>query len=436
MKRYINNISSLQITQLLRFANLFLIGVVFVRYFSTQEIGYYEKFIFIAGTVSFFWLQGISQAFLSLVKSTKKELSTSKSAVYFNTFILLFIFSIITVLLLFIFKNIIKGSTQVQTFFLYFKYLVLYILFSIPASMTEYVYLGLNQAKKLLIYGIVSQSLHFIFLISPALFGFPFVYSLMALVAISFLRFAWLIYILHKHTHCTLKISFIKRNLKIAYPLIISTLLSGSASYIDGLLVNHFFSNEQFAIFRFGAKELPISLILSSAFSNAMIPVFSEKPFGESLNQIKKYSTRLFHFLFPLTWILLLTSNLFFPIIFSEHFAFSAKVFNVYLLLIVFRMAFPNTILLGKQKTKPFLWVSAIEISVNIFFSLLLIPYLGLLGIAYATLIAYGVEKVLLMQLVKKYFSVKVSDYLNIKPYILYSILLIITYLITDYITF
>lgn len=436
MKKYINNISSLQITQLLRFANLFLIGVVFVRYFSTEEIGYYEKFIFIASAVSFFWLQGILQAFLSLVKSTKKELGTNKSAVYFNTFILLLIFSIFIILLLFFLKNLTVENKQIQTFFVHFKWLALYILLSIPASITEYVYLGLNQPKKLLVYGTISQSLHFIFLISPVLFGFPLVYSLIALVIINFLRFLWLIYILHKHTLCLLKISFIKENLKISYPLIISTLLSSSASYIDGLLVNHFFNNELFAIFRFGAKELPISLILSSAFSNAMIPVFSEKPIEETLNQIKKYSTHLFHFLFPLTLILLLTSNLFFPILFSENFAFSAKIFNVYLLLILFRMVFPNTILLGKQKTKPLLWISAIEISVNVLLSLLMIPHFGLLGIAYATLIAYGIEKIILIRIIKKYFSITMSSYLNIKPYALYSILTILTYFITDYIIF
>lgn len=88
------------------------------------------------------------------------------------------------------------------------------------------------------------------------------------------------------------------------------------------------------------------------------------------------------------------------------------------------------------QKTKLFLWVSAIELTANALFSLIFMQFWGLLGIAYATIIAYGLEKVILIGLVKKHYKINLNAYLSIKYYAIYSIILIITYIVTDYLIF
>lgn len=430
IQKYINNISALQFVQLLRFATLFLVGIVFVRIYSTEQIGYYETLIFIAGALSFFWLRGVLQSFLSLVKSNAS--TENKSIAYFNGFIILVLFSILTVLFLVLFKNLLSNLLNDNQPVVYFKWLLLYIFFSSPANFVEYIYLGLDKPKSIISYGIISQGFQFFMVIVPALMGYPLEVSIIGLVTINVLRFIWVLIVLYNNTLCKLDIAFVKQHLKLAYPLIISALLSGSAQYIDGFIVTHFYDSTMFAIFRYGARELPIALILANAFSNAMIPEFSNLSLNDAIKKLKRNSIRLMHLLYPLTIVLLLSSNWLFPIMFSNEFVLSAKIFNVYLLLIIFRLLFPQTILIGLRKTNAFLWIAAVEIAVNVSLSLLFIQMFGLIGVAYATIVAFSVDKLIMIFLVRKWFAIKLSSYQPIALWGFYSVLTIVVYIVID----
>ena len=83
------NISSLQLFQLLRFSTFLLIGIVFTKTgLSKTEIGQYETVLFLAGAVSFFWLNGLIQGLLSVFRETRE-----KSSQLFNVFVLLSLLS-------------------------------------------------------------------------------------------------------------------------------------------------------------------------------------------------------------------------------------------------------------------------------------------------------------------------------------------------------
>jgi hypothetical protein len=99
VKKQINSISAFQFYQLVRYATLILIGVVFTKTAITQtEIGEYETFVFIAGAVSFYWLNGLQKALLPLTATNKN----TKSHI-FSAFVILQVFSIVTAVFLFFF---------------------------------------------------------------------------------------------------------------------------------------------------------------------------------------------------------------------------------------------------------------------------------------------------------------------------------------------
>jgi len=435
IQRYITNISALQFIQLLRFATLFLIGIVFVRVYSTTEIGYYESVIFIAGALSFFWLNGILQSFLSIVKSqvNAQEKRGQKHSVYFNAFILMTLFSLLTVVFLIVFKGsfrqYLNGGKEIP----YFNWLLAYLFFSSPANFIEYIYLGKNKPNRIIRYGILSYGVHFLVLTVPALVGFPMIYPVCGLVFISVLRFVWLLVLLKESSVFVLNLPFIRMHLKLAWPLVGSALLSGSSQYIDGFIVTKYFDEATFAIFRYGAREFPIAVILASALSNAMISDFSAMPLKNAVEKLKRNSTRLMHLLFPVTILFLVSSNWLFPHLFSADFQLSAKIFNIYLLLIISRMLFPQTILIGMRHTSLFLWVSFCEIVINVSLSILFLSFWGVLGVAYATVIAYMFEKLLLIGLVKKKTGISFKDYLSTRYYYLYSALTLLVYYIVDF---
>ena len=432
-------ITGLQFIQLLRFSVLFLVGIVLVRYYPKQEIGQYESFLFIAGALTFFWLRGVLQTFLALGNSDGSDVKSSKSSssdVYFNSFVLLVAFSLLSALFLLIFKQQIQFLINGEDSIPFFYWLVAYLLLAPPSNFIEYIFLKKEKPKKIIVYGIISYGLQFLFVIIPPLAGLAIDYSIQGLVLISLMRFVFLFIILKRYSRFTLSVSFLKEHLKLAYPLIGSSLLSGSGQYIDGVIVSHFYSPEVFAVFRYGARELPLVLIMANALSHAMIHQFGRLSMDDALLKLKTSSVRLMHFLFPVSGVFLVLSNVLFPWFFSTGFAESAKIFNIYLLLIVVRLVFPETILIGKKITNVFLAVSLGEIILNVILSIAFLPLFGLVGVAYATLLANFFERILLIVIVKRRLHLKLKEYVPIRLYCSYSVAFLLLYVLVDFVIF
>jgi O-antigen/teichoic acid export membrane protein len=407
--------------------------VVFVRYYTKSVIGEYETLLFVASAVSFFWLRGILQTFLSLIDNTQ---SSNKSNSYYNAFLLLTAFSLLTVLFLVIFKHSIEQFVVNKNQIPYFNWLLLYIFFSTPSFLIEYIYLGNNKPKKIIIYGIVSYGFQFLSIIIPTVLNYPIEAAIIGLVVTSILRFAFLITVLYKYADFTLSVPFLKQHFKLAYPLIASSLLSGSSQYIDGIIITRLFDPATFAVYIYGAREFPLIVILANALSTAMIPEFTRLNYTDALSKMKSSSRQLMHFLFPVSLVLIILSNVLFSLFFTEQFIQSAKIFNIYLLLIVARLIFPETVLIGRRYTSIFLYVSFFEILINVSLSLFLVKQIGISGVAYATVIANLFERITLVIIVKLKYNTKMSEYIPLKCYSFYSIAFVIAYYVVDFLIF
>lgn len=435
MNPRISHISALQIFQLMRFSTLILIGVVFAKTgLTTSEIGLYETFMLIAGAVSFFWLNGLIQGFLPM---TQNQESSGKSAALFNVFYLIAGLSLLTGVFLLVFEHSISEFLLKKPSVPYLNNLLAYILLSSPASLVEYIYLAKNQGKMIVVYGTVSFFLMFLLVVLPPTFGFSIEYSLIGLIASAAIRFLWLLALLIRHSSPKPDFSFIGLHLKTATPLVLSLLLSGSAQYIDGFIITSYFDEATFAVYRFGAREFPLVLLLANAFSASMLPGFADRSkLKINLEQIRNNSQKLAKWLFPLSGVLMLVSHWAFPIVFNSGFAESATIFNIYLLLIVSRLLFPQTILIGLQKNKAILWASFIEIVVNVVLSLWFIQFWGIAGVAYGTVVAYLFEKLVLMIFVRETCQIKVVDYLYLKRHVLYSLLLSAIFVVVEFLIY
>ena len=313
------------------------------------------------------------------------------------------------------------------------KLISVYLLFVSPSYLIEYIYLLKKQPKKIIFYGLVSYTLQLLFVTLPVFFNYPLIMAVRGLVLIAVLRFLWLIIILFINSKFTLNTDFIKEHITLGAPLILSALLSGAGVYIDGLIVSEYFDPATFAIFKYGAKEFPLFFILTNAFSNSMIlEIRTGKKLDDGLKIIREQSLKMMHYLFPLAMVLVMTSHWFYPFVFNENFLYSASVFNIYLLLLIFRMAFPQVLLIGLRKTTTLFYFSFVEIVVNVGVSLLLIESYGILGIAFGTVIAYFVEKVLSVLYLKTKLKIPASQYIPVFTIITYSVVLIIIFLVVE----
>jgi O-antigen/teichoic acid export membrane protein len=438
--QFIDNISGLQLFQLLRFTVFLIISIVFTKSHLTKaEIGSWEMFLFITSLVSFFWVTGIIQSLLPLYHRNKTYRKIGyngggKSPEIFNAFLLLCFMS----LLLFIIGQSIKVDISIFNFrgdVPYINLLLFYILLSNPVCLIEYIYLLNNRSYRIVQYGLYTFSAQLVLIVVPIVLGKSLIWSFYGLLVVTGIRWIWLIILLRRYTEMRISVRFMKEHLYLGIPLILTSLISGSAQYIDGLIISAFYNNpETFAHFRYGAKEFPLVLMMANGLSNAMLPEFSTRSrMKEALARIKLKSRKLMHFLFPASMLMMLFTRWIFPRMFTPEYVRSADIFLIYLLLIIPRLVFPQTIVIGRKKTHITLFAAIIEVSMNIPLSLMLIRNYGTVGVALATLLVYVVEKIFLAGYVWLKMNIKPREYIPLKIYSLYSAVTIVLFILIDH---
>ncbi|MCK5730822.1 MAG: oligosaccharide flippase family protein [Draconibacterium sp.] len=427
MKRYINTISAFQFYQLVKYATLILIGIVFTKTVLTQSaIGEYETFVFIAGAVSFFWLNGLLKALLPL--SSQAEQSN-----IFSAFVVIQFFSLFAAFLLFLLQPLFSDFLLNNKDIPEIKFLFLFLIFGVPAYLVEYFYLIKKQNNALIIYALVSFLVQFVLVVLPPLLGYGIKIALIGLVTASVIRYIWLWILLISNSEIHFSFAFVKEHLKLGGPLVAATFLSGSAQFVDGFIVTSKFNDETFAIFRYGARELPLAMLLANALSNAMLSDFAIKEnLQQNLAKLKSSVSKLMHFLFPVTAVLLLISHWAFPVIFNSQFAESATIFNIYLLLVISRLLMPQTLLNGLKFTTPIMYAAFFELIINVVLSLFLVQFMGIAGIAIATFVAYLFEKIYLVLFVKAKLNIAISEYIPVNIYTLYSVVIIVLFIFVE----
>jgi O-antigen/teichoic acid export membrane protein len=425
----------------MKFTVFLIISIVFTKSHLTRaEIGSWEMFLFIAGLITFFWVTGIIQSLLPLYHRNRTyrkmgDNGEGKSPEIFNAFLLLCFFS----LLIFAIGQALKNNFSVFNFtgnVPYLNLLLLYILLSSPVCLIEYIYLLNNRSYRIFQYGIYTFSLQLILVIAPVVLGKDLIWSVYGLLAVTAIRWVWLIILLRRYTEMKISARFMKEHLYLGLPLILTTLISGSAQYTDGIIVSAVYRDPGwFAWFRYGAKEFPLVLMLANGLSNAMLPEFATRSqMKESLAKIKAKSRNLMHICFPATMIIMLFARWIYPRMFTPEYQKSADIFLVYSLLVIPRLVFPQTVIVGRKKTQITLIAAVLEIALNIPLSLLMIKWgYNIVGVAFATFIVYLIGKIFLIGYLWIKMKIKPFEYIPLKIYLLYSSLLIVLFVLIDH---
>jgi len=418
-----------------------IISIVFTKSHLTRaEIGQWEMFMFIAGLMTFFWVTGIIQSLLPLYHRNKTyrklgDNGTQKSPEIFNAFLLLCFFS----LLFFILGHSLKNNFSVFHFsgnVPFINLLLLYILLSSPVCLIEYIYLLNNRSYRIFQYGLITFTAQMILIITPILLGKDIIWSVWGLLGITAVRWVWLLILLRRYTEMKISVEFMKEHLYLGTPLILTSLISGSAQYTDGVIISAVYRDPaMFAWFRYGAKEFPLVLMLANGLSNAMLPEFSTRErMRESLAKIRVKSKRLMHVLFPSAMLMMLLSRWIYPRMFNPEFQKSADIFLIYSLLIIPRLIFPQTVIVGRKKTHITLIAAILELALNIPLSLLMIKWgYGLVGVALSTFIVYTISKIYLTGYLWVKMKIKPSEYIPVKLYFLYCTLIGILFILIDH---
>jgi len=212
----------------------------------------------------------------------------------------------------------------------------------------------------------------------------------------------------------------------VTWPLILYAVSSAIARSLDAWLVARYFDESVFAVFRYGAREFPLVVALAAGLSIIMIPRLL---LNDALPELKMRSTRLMNRCYPIVAVLMLFSPPLFEFVFGTAYRESALIFNLYLLLTLTQLIFPQSILTARGDTRILWWISLVELAVNVAASLLLMRHFGLIGIVCGTLLAFTVEKIILLLVINQRYQIPPASLFNPRVLLSYAVLLSITFI-------
>lgn len=206
--------------------------------------------------------------------------------------------------------------------------------------------------------------------------------------------------------------------LRLSRPLVAYASMAALVSAVDPWIVNYWSGGDEevFAVFRYGVRELPLLAALISGMTVVAIPLIArDGPAG--LDLLRRQSRQLFHYVFALSLVMMLTAHWWWTLVFTDVFAESLPIFRTYLLVVGCRLVFAMTVLTAlKQTRRIYLWGLA-ELIVNVALSLALAPRFGLQGIIWATVIASYFHEICLVLYLRFRTGTPWRDYADLRWY-------------------
>jgi len=420
LKKINIKILSLQLMQIIRTASVFAISIFMAQYCKDITVISHYETLFLVGTgLSFFWVSGLMTTFLPFYYERPES---KQGIVIFSAFFSLFILSFFSAFLI-----LLAGILffKEMSWYLFASYAV-YIFFNSPAFLIEYIFLAKNKNRLILYYAFIAFALQVVVFCTVIFLTDSLLAGIISLAVYAFVKFVFLIVILVKYADLHLDFEVIRKYMLKSSPIILSLLIGGSSDYVSSFIVRYFSSESEFAIYRYGAREFPLTRILANSLSVIMSGeiafAIKKENMHQSLLDLKKSATRLMHIVFPLTFILLFTSKYLFSFFYTSTFESSYEIFNILLMLIVTRTIFPQSVLMGLQRTDLIFKASVIEFLSNLILGALLVYLIGVRGAAIAIVASYYINTAILWFSVHRR-GVKVSEYANVKLWISYSLL-------------
>lgn len=415
-----------QYHQVMRYLVSFIVSVIMVRSLLPQaDLGRYELMAFIITSVSSFWSNGIKNAFISYHNHATEE---KRQKLPFTVFLLLTGMALLSGFILSIFPDIL-GFFSAESLKPYLSVISIYLLFFASLPLIDTIFLLKKRCTQLFFYTHWSQVGFLIITLLVAILSPTLNVFILVLVLWAGIRWIYLVFVVIGPFSWKFDKHLIYVFGMFSIPLILNMILGSLMDMIDGWFVTRYFNTDFFPVFRYGAREMPLSSLLYGSLSLAMIPLLTEDM--ANLSILKAKATKHMHLLAPFSLVLMVISPYVFIWFYGETYQESAYIFNIYLLIMISRVMMPQTICFAKHQHSVIIWSGIIEIIANIVLSYWWLQYWGVYGLAAGTIMAFTIQKVILIIYNYRKNSISITEYVAIKPFLIYSILLIITFFIT-----
>lgn len=291
----------------------------------------------------------------------------------------------------------------------------------------EYLWLKQLRGGALLGLGIVFFGANMAAVLLPLRWGLAPYYSIGGLAGVAMLRLG--VYSLLCWQHRQPSSTGVWR---LFWPLLGSALVLQGALQVEGVLVQ-LWDGAHFVLYRYAARELPVTLALATALSAAFAGHIDTRGGADtgSLMRQRQLTRRLLHQVFPLTMGLIVAGPWLFRLVYGPGFEQAGQVFTLYLLLVIPRTLFPQAILTGLKQNNTLFRTSVMEMLVHLALICALLPWLGYVGAGIATLLSHSAEKAILIHRCQKQ-GIHVEHYTPLRLWAVYSLATVVLWVLAN----
>ncbi len=421
--------TAMQAFHVLRQAGLMLTSILLAKSaLTTEAIGHWEMLLYLGYTLSFFWASGLVQGMLALFPKLTPE---ERPVFVFNAY------AVFVVMGLALFCTLYWGQEAAVYWLTHqhelpgLPYFAIFLCLHVPVFLLENLYLLYDRPRSIWAYGWFAALGQAAAVAWPVWQGKGIEGGVIGLAAFAAMRHVLLLVFVWRRGTWRLDWGLCRRWLGSSWPLVGYSLLGGLQAALANWLVAFFYPDDQqqFAVYRYGAMELPFALALTTGFGTAMLPILAQH-LEQGMAEMRQRSVQLLHILFVPAIVAMLTASWLFPWVFRTAFRESVPVFHVFLLLLITRVVFSRTVLTALEANRITLLISIVEIITFAVAGYFLGQVYGLIGIAWATLLAFALEKLLQVIVLQKRFGITPRQYTPLGWYALYSGLLAAMYAI------
>lgn len=405
-------VTAYQFAHIVRYVQNLFLSVLLVKFgLSLEDIGIYEWLMFTMVLVSQFWISGLRDATISSYENTP-----AKQQVLFFGWLTSLVLAFLSVGFVLVFDHSVFYINQQVLPSDLILLACLFLVFQSLANIPETILLLTKKATLLTYYALISTLVYFVS-IGLSLWWFTDIKTLMlALILVSFLKI--LFGLVHfSGWSVSIQIAAWFSYFRYAIPFFLIALTGLAMDITDGLFVRHFFDAQTFAIYKYGAREFPLSSLLMHSLSIALIPLITQK---KDLTVLKHKATRHMHLLFPVSILLIWLSKPLFVLVYNDSFLDSALIFNMYLLILGSRILLPHSVLLAFGKQNWVFWIGLVEIISNIILSYWWVQIWGLYGLVWATVFSYYLHKCIMLVVIHRHFKISLKDLIHVRWWVFY----------------
>jgi peptidoglycan biosynthesis protein MviN/MurJ (putative lipid II flippase) len=393
---------------------------------SLEEIGIYEQLFFLGYLLTFFWMDGLVRGYMAMAGTLPKERRQSfLSGVAGTVLALSMVLALGSLILAPPLIDLFAGGGIPKGHWLLFSGFI----FSYQASMlVEHVLLlRRDNATQWRWMGISTAGL-FLSLMVPIWMSGRLESGLNGLLVFGVFRLAVLILVCRPRIPVKTDMPELRAWWGLSAPLIAYAITAGGALVLDGWIINAWFRDpEVFAVYRYGARELPFTTVLAGATGTVFISRLASG-WVSALPDLRIRTRQLLHLFFPLTILFMIVSEPLFEWVFRVELGPASEIFRIYLFILVSRFVLSGSLLTARGATGFMLRVGLMELAINAALSLVLVRYWGISGVAWATVAAYSFEKVVHIWWLRRSWGVRPGDFIPLSLWTAYSILLILAY--------